>query len=80
MLGVGHGLGVKGREVLARGHWRAEALHACDGCLCHSLFNNVQSQTSYVIISDLHCTVLDSKFSAAFRWSLEECREIVGSC
>lgn len=25
VLGVGHGLGVKGREVLARGHWRAEA-------------------------------------------------------
>ena len=43
VLGVGHGLGVKGREVLARGHWRAEALHACDGCLCHSLFNNVLS-------------------------------------
>ena len=40
VLGVGHGLGVKGREVLARGHWRAEALHACVGCLCHSLCNN----------------------------------------
>ena len=30
VLGVGHGLAVDLVEVLARGHWRAEALHACD--------------------------------------------------
>ena len=44
VLGVEIGLGEGGREVLARGHWRAEALHACDGCLCHSLCDNAMTQ------------------------------------
>ena len=34
VLGVGHGLGVDGRHVLAGGHWRAEALHGAGGG-CH---------------------------------------------
>ena len=49
VLGVVIGLGEGGREVLARGHWRAEALHACDGCLCHSLCDN--DLTSYPVFS-----------------------------
>ena len=31
VLRVRHGLGVDGRHVLARGHWRAEALHRAGG-------------------------------------------------